>query len=186
MQLSLIDILFLVTVALLVFNGLRNGAVISLVNMIGIPLGFGVAYVFGPSFTSLLASNGLPAVPLISYAALFLGTVLVLHIIGTIIRGIVQKIPLINMGDSLIGGVIGFVEAWLIWLVLLIVLGNFLGGLQSTINQGAHIIPGLNIQVDQLKAWHDFYNGAVTNSIFAKVNGFFVKELPSLPKLPQG
>lgn len=186
MQLSLIDILFLVTVALLVFNGLRNGAVISLVNMIGIPLGFGVAYVFGPSFTALLASNGLPAVPLISYAALFLGTVMVLHIIGTIVRGVVHKIPLINMGDALIGGVIGFVEAWLIWLVLLIVLGSFLGSLQSTIDQGARIIPGLNIQVDQLKSWHDFYNGAVTNSIFAKVNGFFVKELPNLPKLPQG
>jgi len=186
MQLSLIDILFLVTVALLVFNGLRNGAVISLVNMIGIPLGFGVAYVFGPSFTALLASNGLPAVPLISYAALFLGTVMVLHIIGTIVRGVVHKIPLINMGDSLIGGVIGFVEAWLIWLILLIVLGNFLGSLQNTIDQGSRIIPGLNIQIDQLKAWHDFYNGAVTNSIFARVNGFFVKELPNLPKLPQG
>ena len=185
MQLSLIDILFLVTVALLVFNGLRNGAVISLVNMVGIPLGLGVAYVFGPSLTAALASNGLPAVPLISYAALFFGTVLVLHIIGTVIRGIVHKIPLINLGDSLIGGVLGFVEAWLVWLILLIVLGSFLAGLQNTINQGSHIIPGLNIQIDQVKSWHDFYNNAITNSLFAQVNGFFLKELPNLPKLPQ-
>jgi len=181
MQLSLIDILFLVTVVLLVFNGLRNGAVFSLLNLIGLPLGFAVAYTFGPRFTALLAANGLPATPLISYIALFFGTVLVLHIVGTIIRGFVQKIPVIGLGDSLLGGVIGFVEAWLLWLFLLITLGSFLGNLQ----QGTHVISGLNIQIEQLQSWHNFYNDAVSNSLFARVNGFFVKQLPNLPRLPQ-
>jgi uncharacterized membrane protein required for colicin V production len=184
MQINLIDILFLVTVALLVFNGLRNGAVFSLLNLLGIPLGFAIAYTFGPRFTALLAANGLPATPLISYIVLFFGAVLVLHIVGTVIRGFVQKIPVIGLGDSLLGGLIGFVEAWLMWLFLLIVLGNFLGGLQTGIQQGTHVIPGLNIQIDQLQAWHDFYNYAVTNSLFAHVNGFFVKQLPNLPRLP--
>src|SRR5260221_7123235 len=68
MSLSLIDILFLITVALLAFNGFSNGAVTSLVNLISIPLGFAVAYLFGPRFTLLLAANGLPATPIISYA----------------------------------------------------------------------------------------------------------------------
>jgi hypothetical protein len=36
------------------------------------------------------------------------------------------------------------------------------------------------------RQWHDFYNQAVTNSLFAKVNGFFVTELPELKiKTPQ-
>src|SRR5713226_1269130 len=102
MQLSLIDILFLVTVVLLVFNGLRNGAIFSLFNLLGLPLGFAVAYLYGPRFTALLAANGLPATPLISYIALFFGAVLVLHIVGTVIRGFVQKIPVIGLGDSLL------------------------------------------------------------------------------------
>ncbi len=72
MPLSVIDILFLVTVALLVFNGLRNGFIFSLINLISIPLGLGVAYVFGPQFSVFLEANKLPASPLIAYVALFL------------------------------------------------------------------------------------------------------------------
>ena len=185
MSFSFIDILFLVTVALLVFNGLRNGAVFSLINLLSIPVGIAVVSFFGPQFTKLLAANGLSATPLIAYIVLFFGTVFVLHIIGTSIRGVVKKIPFIGFGDSLAGGVIGFVEAWLLWLFLLIVLGSFLGSVQGTITQTTHIVPGLNIQIAQLQGWHNFYNEAVTNSIFARVNGFFVKQLPNLPHLPQ-
>ena len=183
MNLGLVDILFLVTVVLMVFNGLRNGAVFSLVSLIGLPIGLGVAYYYGPQFTRLLAANGLPATPLISYSVLFLGTVLIVHIIGNLIRGVVKRVPLISQGDTLLGGVIGFVEAWLLWVFLLMLLGAFLGSVETTINQGTHVIPGLNIQVAQFQSWHDFYNQAVTNSLFAKVNGFFVKSLPALPSV---
>ncbi len=178
---SLVDILFVVTVALLAFNGFRNGAVISLVNLISIPIGIVVALLFGKQLTQVLASNNLPATPFIAYIVLFFGTVLVLHIIGTVIRGVVQKIPFVGFGDALLGALIGFVEAWLLWLVLLLVLGSFLHNAQGSIQQGSSVGPGLNIQVDQLKQWHDFYNETVSNSLFAKVNGFFIQELPNLP-----
>ncbi|MBO0797009.1 MAG: CvpA family protein [Ktedonobacteraceae bacterium] len=185
MQLSLIDILFLVTVALLVFNGLRHGALFSLLHLLGIPIAFGVIYFFGPQFVTLLASNNLPATPLIAYIVLFLGTILIIHIGGNIIRGLIRGVPGVGLGDSLLGGLVGFVEAWLVWLVLLIVLGNFLGTAQSAIQQGSNIIPGLGVQFSQLQAWHDFYNDAITNSIFAQVNSFFVKQLPNLPTPPR-
>lgn len=186
MSLSWIDILFLVTVALLVFNGLRNGFIFSLVNLIGIPVGIGVAMLFGPQLTKLLAANSLPSTPLISYVVLFFGTVLLLHIIGTAVRNVAKKIPFIGLGDALLGAAVGFVEAWLIWLILLLVLGNFLNGLQGSITAGSSVIPGLNIQVTQLKMWHDFYNDAVTHSLFAQVNGFIIKTLPGIkiPTLP--
>lgn len=189
MQISVIDILFVVTVALLVMNGLRNGAVFSLINLVGIPLGFAVAFSFGPQFTALLAANQLPATPLISYIVLFFGTVLVLHIIGTFLRGVIKHIPLVNVGDSLLGAAIGFAEAWLLWLVLLIVLGNFLGGVQGTltaVNNSASVIPGVHVTFDQLKGWHDFYNQAVSNSLFAHVNSIFNQHLSGLPPLPKG
>jgi uncharacterized membrane protein required for colicin V production len=188
MSLSLIDILFLVTVVLLVFNGLRNGAVFSLINLLSIPIGLGVAYYYGPSFTALLASNGLSATPLISYAVLFFGVVLILHIVGTFVRGIVRKIPFINFGDALLGAVVGFGEAWLLWLVLLIMLGTFLNGLQSNLTalqQTVSIVPGVHITFDQLKSWHDFYNQAVNHSLFAQVNSIFNQNLRGLPQLPQ-
>lgn len=182
---SIVDILFLVTVALLVFSGFRNGAVISLVSLLSIPIGFFVAYQYGPAFTGLLAANGLSATPLISYVVLFFGTVLILHIIGSVIRNAVKVIPLIGPADSLLGGAVGFVEAWLLWLVLLIVLGNFLHGVQTSIQSTVSVVPGLNISVDQFKTWHDFYNQTITNSLFAKVNAFFVSELPALPQPPK-
>jgi uncharacterized membrane protein required for colicin V production len=182
---SVIDILFLLTVALLVFNGLRNGAVFSLLNLVGIPLGFAITFFYGPRFTELLAANGLPATPLIAYIVLFFGTSLILHIIGTTIRGFIRKIPGIGFGDSLLGGFIGFVEAWLLWLFLLIVLGSFLTTIQGAIQPGLTAIPGFSMQVQQFQQWHDFYNQVVTNSLFAKVNSFFVKELPQIPRPPQ-
>ena len=184
-SISIIDILFLVTIVLLVLSGFRNGAVISLVSLLSIPIGFFVALQYGPGFTKLLASNGLAATPLISYVVLFFGTVLILHIIGSVVRNVVEAIPLIGPADALLGGAVGFVEAWLLWLVLLIVLGNFLHNTQATINSTINIVPGLNISVEQFKTWHDFYNQAITNSLFARVNGFFVSELPALPQPPK-
>lgn len=184
-SISIIDILFLVTVILLVFSGFRNGALIGLISLISIPLGFFVASQYGPNFTSLLAANGLSATPLISYVVLFFGTVLVLHIVGSSVRSAVKAIPLLGPADTLLGGAIGFVEAWLLWLVLLIVLGSFLHGVQATIQPAASIVPGLNIQVAQFQGWHDFYNQAITTSLFARVNAFFVSALPALPQPPR-
>ncbi len=47
---DLVDILFIVTIVLLVFNGLRNGAVFSLFNLLSLPAGFIVAKLYGPQF----------------------------------------------------------------------------------------------------------------------------------------
>ena len=170
-SLSIVDILFLVTIVLLVFNGLRNGAVFSLFNLLSIPVAFFVAYEFGPQFTTTLAANKLPATPLIAYVVLFFGTVLILHIVGTVVRGVTSRLPLIGVVDSIIGGVIGFVEAWVLWLLLLIVLHNFL--------QSAKGVPFAD-----LSSWQNFYNTTVMHSLFANVNSFFVKTFPSVT-IPQ-
>ena len=114
MSLTIVDILFVVTVGLLVFNGLKNGAVFSLISLLVLPIGFAVAYFYGPTLTASLAASGLPATPLISYGVLFIGTIFILHILASVIRGIIKEIPLIGPFDALVGAVVGFVEAWLI------------------------------------------------------------------------
>ncbi len=182
-----VDILFVATVVLLVFNGFRNGLVVSLINLLTIPIGFVVAFVFGPPFTQFLARNGLSlGTPILSYILVFFGTVFVIHILASMIGGVVRKIPVIGFGDSLLGGVIGFVEAWLLWIVLLAVLGTFLANAQGTINTASRFVPGLNIPMSQLQQWHDFYNMAVTQSLFARVNSFIIRALPNLPTIVPG
>jgi len=191
-----IDILFVVTVVLLVLNGLRNGALFSLINILSVPIAFIVTYIFGPHLIAILAANGLSATPLIAYAVLFLGTVLIVHIIGSVVRKVLKYVPLLGPLDSLLGGVLGFVEAWLLWLLLLFVLGTFLSAVQSGVETGSFFFQGVSLQdlhmgnlaqfLPAFQQWHDFYNQAVTNSLFAKVNGFFVTVLPDLKvKTPQ-
>ena len=168
-SLSWIDILFIATVILLVLNGFSNGAIASIVNLLSIPIAFAVAYLFGPRFTALLAANNIAATPLISYVVLFIGTVIVLHIIGTTVRSVVLKIPLVSFGDRLAGAFVGFVESWLLWVVLLFVLGTFL--------QNIHNLPAI-INTAQFNSWQTFYTDATQHSLFAQVNSFIVPRLP--------
>ena len=183
MSFNVVDILFLITVILLVMNGIRNGAVFSLLSLLTIPLALAAVFYLGPQFTSYLAGTGFSATPLISYIILFFLAVVILHFLASFIRGLVKSIPLVKQGDALLGGVVGFVEAWLLWLILLIVLGSFLHTLQgsvSSLQNAASIVPGTTIHVSQLQQWHDFYNQAVSHSLFSRVNGWFIHTLPSL------
>jgi len=176
-----IDLLFLITVVLLVFNGLRNGAIFSLVNLLSIPIALGVAFYFGPTFTTFLASNNISISLLVAYIILFFVAVILIHIVGTVLRGVIKTVPLVGLGDALIGGVIGFVEAWLLWLIVLLVVGNVL----HSVSQGTHVLSGVNLTPTQIQGWIDTYNQAINTSLFAKVNGFFVQALPGLPRPPK-
>ncbi|HLL79821.1 MAG TPA: CvpA family protein [Ktedonobacteraceae bacterium] len=178
-----IDLLFVITVVLLVFNGLRNGAVVSIINLLSIPVALFVALYFGKTFTFFLASNGIGISPLIAYIILFFAAVILIHILGTVLRGVIKAIPLIGAGDALLGGAVGFIEAWLLWLIVLLVVGNVLHGVQNSFLAGTHIFSGFDVTPAQLISWHDAYNQAITTSLFAKVNGWFVQALPALPKL---
>jgi uncharacterized membrane protein required for colicin V production len=181
--LNWIDLLFLATIVLLIFNGFRNGAIFSLVNLLSLPIAIGVAYFFGKPFALFFAKNGLLISPLISYLVLFFVTILVIQIIGTSMRGVVKHTPVIGCADSLLGGFVGFFGAWLMWLIVLFIVGKFLNDIQASIQTGKQLIPGLNITVQQYQTWHDTYNQALHNSLFARVNSFVIKELPALPRL---
>lgn len=164
-----IDILFLVTVILLVINGFRNGAVFSLFNLLSIPVGVIIVVLWGPQFVQLLSANGLTVTPIIAYIILFFAAVIILHIIGSTLHGVIKRIPLIGFGDELLGGVIGFAEAWLLWVILLAIIGNFLHTAQN--------LPG-GITLSQFNQWQSAYNYTITHSLFAQVNNFIIKTVP--------
>lgn len=165
--LSVVDLIFLVTVLLLVYNGFSTGAITSLVHLLSIPLGIAVAYVLGPSFTGFLANQNLAWTPLFSYFALFLAMVLIVHIVGSIISGMVRHLPGLGFVDRLLGGVVGFIEAWLLWVVLLFILHNFLLNIHN-------LPPGVIITPAQFTSWQNFYNQVITHSLFAQVNSFII------------
>src|SRR5437660_10383419 len=103
--LNWIDLLFLVTIVLLIFNGFRNGAVFSLINLLSIPIAIGVAYFFGKPFALFFANNGLLFSPLISYLVLFFVTILRFQIMGNSLLGFVNYIPINCCGYFLLSGV---------------------------------------------------------------------------------
>ncbi|HEY1354036.1 MAG TPA: CvpA family protein [Ktedonobacteraceae bacterium] len=173
-SLSLVDLLFVVTIVLLVFNGLRNGLVFSLLNLLSLPIAFVVAWLFGPQLTNVLAANNFNATPLVSYVVLFFGTVFIVHILATALRGTVKYIPLVGLANTLLGGVVGFIEAWLLWVVLLLILGHFL----QDVNQ----VRTLNINVNLFQSWQQFYNDAISNSLFARVNNFIIGTIPLITR----
>lgn len=175
-----VDLLFFITIVLLVFNGIRNGAIFSIVHLLSIPVALAVAIFFGKPFTLFLASNGLSISPLIGYIVLFFAAVFIIHILGTMLRGVIRAVPLLGIGDVLIGGLVGFIEAWLLWVVVLLVIGGFLHNVQNAITAGSNIIPGFNITLSQYTTWHDTYNQALSNSIFANVNSFILSRLPAI------
>lgn len=177
-----IDLLFLITIVLLVFNGIRNGAIFSIVNLLSIPIALGVAIFLGKPFTLFLASNGLSISPLLGYIVLFFAAVLIIHIIGTMLRGVIRAVPLIGLGDVLIGGLVGFIEAWLLWVIVLLVIGGFLNNVQGAIATGSHVVSGITITSAQYMSWQDTYNQALTNSLFAHVNSFILAKVPALPR----
>lgn len=188
MSQHIVDILFAVTAILLAFNGLKNGALVSIISLLGLPIAFAVAYFFGPTLTVSLASSNIPATPLIAYAVLFVGTILIVQILASFIRNVVKKIPLIGPFDSLLGAVVGFVEAWAIWLIILIIIGTVLNDIH---NGTGSFIHGIDLtQLFGHKDWHiqdwyTFYNDTVNHSLFAQVNNFFGQIIPTAPQPPQ-
>lgn len=165
---SLVDILFLVTVVILVFNGFKNGAVFSLFNLLSLPLAAIVAYLYGPQFVHLLVTQNINVVPLAAYIIIFFAAVFVLHFIGTALHSVIKNIPVLGFGDEVAGAAVGFVEAWLLWVILLIVLHNFL--LNAPHIQG--------VEITQITGWQQFYNDTINNSLFARVNSFIVPHVP--------
>jgi hypothetical protein len=131
-----------------------------LIHLVTLPVAFAGAALFGPSLTGLFAAHHLLANPLIAYVVLFFGIALVLHVIGSSVRRVLHAVPFIGAG-------LGFVEAWLLWVVLLTVLHGFL--------QGTHTIPGIGPSLFQ--SWQQTYDSAVSQSLFAHVNSAFVHTL---------
>jgi len=156
----LLDILVGITLVLSTIHGWRVGAVASLINLLGIPIGLGVSWYWGPALTGTFARLGFPVPVLFAYALLFFGVIAVLHVIAQFLRGTIHSFFVFAFADEAIGAVVGFVKAWILWLLFLVLWGSVLALPLHT--------PGLRT-LDATR-WKQDYNHIVATSTFAQIN----------------
>jgi uncharacterized membrane protein required for colicin V production len=156
----LLDMLILITLVIGTLHGWRVGAVVSLISLLSIPIGLGVAWYWGPALAVEFVHLGFPFPILPAYALLFFGTIVVLHLIAEILRALIHSFFIFAFADEAIGAVVGFVKVWLLWLLFLVLWGSVLT-LPLHI-AGLHTVNTARLQQD--------YNSIVTTSIFAHIN----------------
>lgn len=129
----MIDIIFLVLFALGILTGWRRGFIRSLIRLLGFLLSLYLAYHYYEQTASTLrrlfpieiSNNQIInfeqfIYEIVAFAVLFIGTRLVITLLGSLLNGVFQ-LPLLKQVNSLLGGILGFVEVYLISVLALFI-----------------------------------------------------------------
>jgi membrane protein required for colicin V production len=121
-----VDIVFVVLIALLVIRCATRGFIKELVSTVGLILGFLAAlllYSSGGAFIrEKVSSLNMPIVPeILAFIALFLIVFIIIKIIGAILKGIIEGIHL-GGADKFLGIVLGLVEGLIVVTLVIFVI----------------------------------------------------------------
>ncbi len=143
-NITLYDIAIFVIVLFFFFRGLWVGAVRQLSVLLALYLGYLAASQFHQQLSPMLAklSNNPKIVFVVSYILLFAATYLVVLLLGRLLK-IVANLSLVGWFDSLMGGVVGFLKAAIIVVLLHLLLGTVLDPGNETLRKCA-VCPQLN------------------------------------------
>ncbi|TGB04111.1 CvpA family protein [Halobacillus salinus] len=135
----MIDLLLLFILLMGIFTGLKRGFILQLFHLLGFVVAFVVAAMYyddlSPKLTLWVPYPALPEdaawavfaesfdleqafYKAVAFAILFFGVKIVLHIIASMLD-FVSELPILNSFNSLLGGVLGFVETYVILFVIL-------------------------------------------------------------------
>jgi uncharacterized membrane protein required for colicin V production len=122
----MIDIIFLILFVIGIMAGLKRGFISSLIRLVGFILSLFLAYHYYEQtaitlkklFPVHISNNSIAGFDqffyeIIAFALLFIGTRLVISFLGSLLNGVFQ-LPLLKQINSLLGGVFGFIEVYLI------------------------------------------------------------------------
>jgi uncharacterized membrane protein required for colicin V production len=129
----MIDFIILIFFIIGIFSGWNRGFVNSLIRIVGFFLSFYLAYHYYKQTASVL-KNIIPlhindptngnaeqfVYQIIAFAILFIGTRIVISVLGSLINSIF-KLPVLRQINSFAGGVLGFVEVYLVLLLALFI-----------------------------------------------------------------
>lgn len=115
MSLKAIDIVFIVVVLILGLNGFRKGFFSQLFSIIGVVLGLFLAYFFSDDLSLVL--EGIIGknkwLNMISFAAIFIGIVIVCGILNKIFKSTLETLGAQGM-DRIFGFFFGVVQGWIL------------------------------------------------------------------------
>ncbi|MYL19985.1 hypothetical protein GLW04_08820 [Halobacillus litoralis] len=151
----MIDLLLLFLLFIGVLTGLKRGFILQLFHLIGFIVAFVAAVIYyddlSPKLTLWVPYPELPAdaswavfldnLPLeqafynaVAFAILFFGVKIVLHIIASMLD-FVSELPILNSLNTLLGGILGFVENYVILFVVLYIAALVpVAGVQSALD----------------------------------------------------
>lgn len=151
----MIDLLLLFLMFIGILTGLKRGFILQLFHLIGFIVAFVAAVIYyddlSPKLTLWVPYPELPAdaswavfldnLPLeqafynaVAFAILFFGAKIVLHIIASMLD-FVSELPILNSLNTLLGGILGFVENYVILFVVLYIAALVpVAGVQSALD----------------------------------------------------
>lgn len=124
---NLLDILILIPILYFCYRGVRNGIVGEILGLIGIFLAVFLTFRYMDQLAGLFASflQGNPEyLPFAAAAVIFIGTLIVIQIIASLLRGLF-KIARLNALNKILGLFFGLFKGGIIISVLLILLAGF-------------------------------------------------------------
>ncbi|MED4401150.1 CvpA family protein [Metabacillus fastidiosus] len=152
----MLDFILIIILAIGLFTGLKRGFILQLIHLTGFIIAFIVAYQFfddlaphmklwipypmtgeGPIMLSLLTGDSLEDAfyRAISFVILFIGTKIVMHIIGSMLD-FVALLPVLKQLNKWAGSVLGFLENYLIMFIMLFIAALIpIDQLQQTLDQ---------------------------------------------------
>ncbi|MEC2076846.1 CvpA family protein [Metabacillus fastidiosus] len=152
----MLDFILIIILAIGLFTGLKRGFILQLIHLTGFIIAFIVAYQFfddlaphmklwipypmtgeGPIMLSLLTGDYLEDAfyRAISFVILFIGTKIVMHIIGSMLD-FVALLPVLKQLNKWAGSILGFLENYLIMFIMLFIAALIpIDQLQQTLDQ---------------------------------------------------
>lgn len=155
-----LDIVVILTFAFFAFNGWRNGAIISIANLLSLPIGYFVALTYGGVIGSRIEQFGIPDAGIFGFPITFFITVAIVHFAALFLRQLLHSIVIFGVADNAVGAGVGFVEAWVLWLALLFFLRSGLTLPSTNLNQQT---------LNNLPQLQSSYNQLVQSSYFAQI-----------------
>lgn len=139
-----LDIIFCVILGFLGLRGIFRGLIREVASILGLLLGFILANTYHGQLVPLLEGplGGPGLANLAAYLGIFLGTVAVIFVLGTLIRKIL-KLIMLGWLDSIGGGALGLFKGALLCSIIVMALTAFLPS-KAEILASSRIVPHVN------------------------------------------
>jgi membrane protein required for colicin V production len=121
--LNYVDIILVLGLLWAAYKGWQSGLLRSLAGLLGLLLGYFLAFALGQRVGGLITARDDPAqgAVLVGFVLVFLGTLVVFYFIGRFLRAYLQATPL-GVADSVAGGALGGIKGVLVFGLLLMLL----------------------------------------------------------------